>query len=204
MNQEDVPSPIDFHDPAQARTWMQETVRIRPWRPRFFAAFADALNGYGNRTVRVLELGSGPGHLAAAILTHCRVAEYVALDFSEAMHDLAREHLGKLAAQVRFACRDFREPDWASAFSPFDAVLTLQAIHETRHRNRSPALFRQIREILKPGGLFLYCDHYLKVATNPALYLERDEQPDALAAAGFAGIERILDEGGMALYRATA
>ena len=88
--------------------------------------------------------------------------------------------------------------------TPVDAVLTLQAIHETRHRNRSPALFRQIRESLKPGGLFLYCDHYLKLVANPALYLEREEQPESLAAAGFTNIERLHDEGGMALYRATA
>lgn len=204
MNQEDVPSPIDFHDLSQARTWMEDTVRIRPWRPRFFAAFAQALNARSERPARVLELGSGPGHLAAAILSACPVYEYVALDFSDAMHELAREHLGDLASRVRFERRDFREPDWPNGLSFFDAAVTLQAIHETRHRNRAPALFRQIREILKPGGLFLYCDHYLNLVTNPALYLERGEQPTVLAAAGFANIECILDEGGMALYRATS
>ena len=198
----DVPSPIDFHDLAQARTWMEDTVRIRPWRPRFFAAFAGALNRYGHGNARVLELGSGPGHLAAAILDACPISEYVALDFSDAMHELAREHLGPLADRVRFDRRDFREADWLSGFSPFDAVLTLQAVHETRHRDRSPALFRQIHSSLKPGGLFLYCDHYLPQVTNPDLYLERDEQPLALAAAGFTDIERVLDEGGMALYGA--
>ena len=205
MNRDDVPSPIDFHDPVQARTWMEETVKLRPWRPRFFAVFVAALNDMPvNDTMRVLELGSGPGHLAAAVLKRCRIAEYLALDFSDAMHDLAREHLGGLAARVRFETRDFREPDWASGLSPVDAVLTLQAIHETRHRDRAPALFRQIRACLKPGGLFLYCDHYLKLVTNPALYLEREEQPQALTAAGFTNIERLHDEGGMALYRATA
>jgi SAM-dependent methyltransferase len=183
---------------------MEETVKIRPWRARFFAAFAQALNEYSAQPMRVLELGSGPGHLAAAILRACPIAEYVAVDFSEAMHDLAREHLGGLASRVRFERRDFREPDWARGFAPFDAAVTLQAIHETRHRRRSPALFRQMHDSLKPGGLFLYCDHYLKIVKNPDLYLERDEQPMALAAAGFTNIECILDEGGMALYRTTA
>jgi SAM-dependent methyltransferase len=204
MNPPDVPSPIDFHDPEQARTWMEETVRIRPWRPRFFAVFVAALNASFNGPVRVLELGSGPGHLAGAVLKRCRIAEYVALDFSDAMHDLARAHLGGLADRVRFERRDFREPGWAIGLSPVDVVLTLQAVHETRHRDRTPALFRQTREVLKPGGSFLYCDHYLEPGKNPALYLEREEQPDALAAAGFVDIERIHDEGGMALYRASA
>jgi hypothetical protein len=67
----------------------------------------------------------------------------------------------------------------------FDATVTLQAIHETRHRNRAPALFRQIRAILMPGGLFLYCDHYLNLVTNPALYLERGEQSTAFGRSGF-------------------
>jgi SAM-dependent methyltransferase len=105
---------------------------------------------------------------------------------------------------VHFTRRDFREPDWALGFPPFDAVVTLQAVHETRHRDRAPALFGQIHSSLKPGGLFLYCDHYLTLVTNPHLYLERDEQPMALATAGFTNVECILDEGGMALYRATA
>jgi SAM-dependent methyltransferase len=183
---------------------MDETVRIRPWRPRFFAVFAAALNESFKTPVRVLELGSGPGHLAAAILKRCPIVEYVAVDFSDAMHELAREHLGSLADRVQFEQRDFREANWANGLAPFDAAVTLQAIHETRHRSRLPALFRQIRETLKPGGLFLYCDHYLNLVTNPALYLQRDEQPVALAAAGFVNIECIHDEGGMALYRATA
>ena len=203
MNPPDVPSPVDFHDPAQARDWMEHTIKMRPWRPRFFAAFAEALNGYGG-AARVLELGSGPGHLAAAILNACRISEYVALDFSDAMHDLAKEHLGDLASRVHFTRRDFREPDWALGFPPFDAAVTLQAIHETRHRDRAPALFGQIHSSLKPGGLFLYCDHYLEPGKNPGLYLEREAQPEALAAADFTNIKCILDEGGMALYRATA
>jgi len=203
MNHEDVPSPIDFHDLSQARTWMEETVKLRPWRPRFFAAFAEALRSHSG-LASVIELGSGPGHLASAILKQCAIKEYVALDFSDAMHELAKEHLGELANRVRFERRDFRDADWARGFLPFDAGVTLQAIHETRHRNRTPALFRQIRESLKPGGLFLYCDHYLPQMMNPALYLEREEQPMALAAAGFTNIERVLDEGGMALYRAMA
>jgi hypothetical protein len=44
MPEEDVPSPIDFHELAQAREWEAQTIVKRPWRPQFFAAFATALN----------------------------------------------------------------------------------------------------------------------------------------------------------------
>ena len=60
MPDDDVPSPIDFHDPVQARAWVQDTIRRRPYRPRFFAAFASALNERFDKPLDILELGSGP------------------------------------------------------------------------------------------------------------------------------------------------
>jgi hypothetical protein len=39
-NEEDVPSPIDFHDRKAALAWEMETVAKRAWRTKFFAAFA--------------------------------------------------------------------------------------------------------------------------------------------------------------------
>src|SRR5512142_1134334 len=138
---DDVPIRVDFRDAATARTWIEDTRIKRPYRPRFFAAFCEAL---APRTgLRILELGSGPGQLAREILSHCDVATYVALDFSPAMHAIAAEHLGELAARVSFVVRDFREPDWAAELGAFDAVVTLQAAHETRHkRHLVPLLSR--------------------------------------------------------------
>jgi len=202
MNPRDVPSPIDFHDPAQARAWMERTAAIRPWRPEFFHAFSVALNAYSSHPLRILELGSGPGQLAATVLKNCRASQYVALDFSAAMHDLAREQLGPLAAKVKFVERDFRKPEWNAALGKFDALLTLQAAHETRHRDRLPDLLQRMRASLKAGGLLLYCDHYRGTLKNPVLYLERQQQPRKLRAAGFVRVERLLDKGGMALYSA--
>lgn len=200
----DVPSPINFHDPAQARSWMERTIVSRPWRPEFFRAFSVALNSRSSHPLRILELGSGPGQLASAVLKNCSVSQYVALDFSGAMHDLAREQLGPLAAKVKFVRRDFRKPEWNTALGRFDAVVTLQAAHETRHQDRLPSLLLRVRASLKAGGILLYCDHYRGKLKNPLLYLERQQQPRALGAAGFVHIERLLDKGGMALYRALA
>jgi hypothetical protein len=100
--------------------------------------------------------------------------------------------------------RDFRKPEWDAALGKFDAVLTLQAAHETRHQDRLPDLLRQTRVSVKAGGLLLYCDHYRGTLKNPVLYLERQQQPRTLRAAGFVHIERLLDRGGMALYSAIA
>ncbi|HEX2689772.1 MAG TPA: class I SAM-dependent methyltransferase [Kofleriaceae bacterium] len=197
MEPEDVPTSVDFHDPAHARQWTDETPRKRPWRTSFFAEFCTALPGM---QLRILELGSGPGHLAREILCRCNVAEYLALDFSGAMHDLAHEHLGELASRVTFITRDFRTPDWTAGLSALDAVVTLQAVHETRHKRRALPLLSQARMILRPGGQLLYCDHYFNDGKKPGLFLDKAEQPEMLCAAGYSRVDLLRDEGGMALY----
>jgi SAM-dependent methyltransferase len=199
MSPEDLPSPVDFHDSACARRWADEAARKRPWRTSFFGEFCAALRG---TKLRILELGSGPGHLAREILARCEVAEYLALDFSDAMHDLAREHLGELASRVTFITRDFRRPDWTSGVLAVDAIVTMQAVHETRHKSRALPLLAQARTLLRPGGSLLYCDHYFDDGKKPGLMLDRAEQPEVLRAAGYTNVELLRDEGGMALYAA--
>jgi SAM-dependent methyltransferase len=196
---DDVPIRVDFRDLATARTWIEETRIKRPYRPRFFAAFCAAL---GSRTkLRILELGSGPGQLAREILAHCDVATYTALDFSTAMHDIAAEHLGELARRVTFVIRDFREPTWPHDLGPFDAIVTLQAAHETRHKRHLVPLLERARTLLVPGGVLLYADHYLTPETKlPALAPARDDQPLALERAGFTGVALCHEEQNMALW----
>src|SRR3954467_10380848 len=162
-DEEDAPIRVDFRAPATARTWIQHTRHRRPYRPRFFAAFCAALAP--RRRLRILELGSGPGHLAREILSHCDVQTYVALDFSPVMHEIAGQHLGELASRVTFVTRDFRDPAWAADLGAFDAVVTLQAAHETRHKRHLVPLLERARTVLVAGGTLLYADHYLTPET---------------------------------------
>jgi hypothetical protein len=87
----------------------------------------------------------------------------------------------------------------------FDAVVTQQAVHETRHRRYALPLFQRARTLLVPGGVMLYCDGYLvdPQSARAALSLERDEQPRVLERAGFVDVRRLHDEGNLALYSAT-
>jgi SAM-dependent methyltransferase len=205
MSGQDVPSPIDFHELAQAREWEAQTIMKRPWRPQFFAAFATALNSRFDREFSVLELGSGPGHLVEQILRDCKVARYVALDFSKAMHELAHARLDAFLEKIDFLQRDFRSPDWLTGLANFDAIITMQAAHELRHRRRLPDFLSQVRTCLLPGGLLLYCDHYAESAgaERRNLFLSQADQPVALQEANFTDVRTILDLGGMALLSAT-
>lgn len=198
----DVPIRVDFRDPATARTWIEETRIKKPFRPRFFAAFCAALPA--TRPLRILELGSGPGLLAHEILLRCDVSAYVALDWSQATHDLAAEHLGDLAPRVTFVVRDFREATWPANLGVFDTIVTMQAAHETRHKRHVVPLLARARTLLAPGGLLLYCDGYLHPDTKlPALFFDRADQPRALERAGLVDVRLLHDEGNQALYAAT-
>src|SRR5262245_7822802 len=199
---DDVPIRVDFRDSATARTWIEATRIRRPYRPRFFAAFCAALAS--RPKLRILELGSGPGQLAREILVHCDVASYVALDFSPAMHEIAAEHLSELASRVMFVTRDFREPSWPRDLGTFDAIVTLQAAHETRHKRHLVPLLERARTVIAPGGVLLYADHYLTPETRlPALSPARTDQPLALERAGFVDVELRHEEGNMALWCGT-
>ena len=199
----DVPIRVDHRDPTTARAWLEDTRARKPFRKNFRAAFCAALAP--RRQLRILELGSGPGELAREILLHCDVASYTALDWSQAMHDMAAEHLGELAGRVSFVVRDFREPTWSANLGPFDAIVTQQAVHETRHRRHALPLLQRARTLLVPAGVMLYCDGYLVDPQSPlaALALERADQPRVLEGAGFVDIRLLHDEGNLALYSAT-
>jgi SAM-dependent methyltransferase len=199
---DDVPIRVDFRDSVTARSWIEDTRIRRPYRPRFFAAFCAALAS--RPKLRILELGSGPGQLAREILVHCDVLTYIALDFSHAMHEIAAEHLGDHASRVTFVTRDFREPTWPRDLGAFDAVVTLQAAHETRHKRHLVPLLERARTVVTPGGMLLYADHYLMPDTKlPALLVAREDQPRALERAGFVDIELRYEEGTMGLWRGT-
>jgi len=206
MSINDVPSPIDFHDPEDAKAWIEETARKRPWRPEFFNVYVEMLNKKFHHPFSILELGAGPGLLAEQILRRCALRSFVILDFSAAMLSIASHRLEPFCERTRFVQRDFRSSKWVDGMGEYDAVISMQAVHEVRHKQHIPALLAQIYGVLVQNGLFLFCDHYLepnKLSKNPDLYLTREDHAVALLNARFRNIECVFDKGSMALWTAT-
>lgn len=66
------------------------------------------------------------------------------------------------------------------------------------------SLLERARACCAPGGILLYADHYLTPETKlPALSPTRDDQPAALARAGFVDVQLCYEEGNMALWCGT-
>lgn len=176
----------------------------RPWRVEFFAQFASEIAASPFKVRRVLELGSGPGFLAEYLLRSLGQVEYALLDFSAAMHDLAKARLGEMETRATFFERSFKEENWAAGLGSFECVVTNQAIHELRHKRYAVALHRQVREMLSPGGIYLVCDHFAGEGgmKNEVLYMSVAEQRQALLAAGFSSVRQVMTKGGLVLHHA--
>lgn len=203
----DVPYGEDFHDAAAAVAWADAANRKRPWRTTIFERFVSLVNASLKADVRVLELGSGPGFLAEQILEHCpRVGQYTLLDFSESMLAQSRLRLEPYGERARFLQADFKTATWTTADGgSFDFVLSLQAVHELRHKRHAPQLYGQVASVLEPGGELLVCDHLPEGAPSPlhrVLYMSPDENIAALNGAGFGKVEVVWEAHHMAFYRA--
>lgn len=205
MINKDVPSPIDLRLMSAAAEWESTAMLKRPWRVEFFSEFAKAIEAAHVPVTKVLELGSGPGFLAEHLLTVLPNISYVALDFSAAMHQLARERLGELSKRVQFIERSFKETSWSHDLGTYEAIVTHQAVHELRHKRHACMLHTQAKELLAPGGVYLVCDHFVGegAMNNDQLYMTVIEQRDALANAGFSRVEQLLLKGGLVLHCAT-
>jgi len=200
----DVPSPIDLRTEKDAREWAASAMSRRPWRAVFFQRFVEELRSLDVRPLQILELGSGPGFLARCILDAIPSAEYAMLDFSPAMHHLARERLAPHIGRTRQLLADFKGDGWTVGLGKFDAIITHQAVHELRHKKHATTLHRSARTPLRPRGVYLVCDHYVGSdgMSNASLYMNIDEQCAALQAAGFISVERLLIKKGLVLHRA--
>ena len=143
------------------------------------------------------------------ILGRCAIRAFVVLGFSAAVLSGAGHQAGPNLRGERTRLRmrrDYRTATWVDSMGDYDAVISMQAVHEVRHKQHIPALLAQIYGLLVQNGLFLFCDHYAEPdnrSKNPDLFLTREDQAVALLNARFSNVECVLDKGGMALWSAT-
>jgi ubiquinone/menaquinone biosynthesis C-methylase UbiE len=120
----------------------------------------------GEAVTRFADLGCGNGTLSMALLERYPEASATLVDFSEPMIEEARKLLGGYPSSCRFITADLSDGGWVHLLgdeSRFDAVVSGYAIHHlTDERKRE--LYREIFDLLRPGGLFVNTEH-VKSAT---------------------------------------
>ncbi len=111
----------------------------------------------------VLDLGCGDGVLGRMVLSEHPQARCVFLDFSQPMLDLAGKAIAKdgLEKRSQLLLADLGDAAWTKAVKPsrpFDVALSGLCIHHLPDRQKR-RIYRQVFELLEPGGLFLNLEH---------------------------------------------
>ncbi|MET8005550.1 class I SAM-dependent methyltransferase [Nonomuraea glycinis] len=104
----------------------------------------------------ILDLGAGTGLLSATVRRRLPRARLTLVDHSDKMLDQARARFaGDGLVTLRVA--DLTEP---LEGGPFEAVVSGLAIHHLAHEEKQ-RLFRRIRNVLRPGGVFVNVEQIL-------------------------------------------
>ena len=193
---EDIPPGVDFLSEDAARKWTREAEGKLHSRIDFFDTFVQAVTAHTLRVPNVLELGSGPGFLAEYILSRCpSIENYTLLDFSRTMLDMSRKRLEGWSGLVSFRQVNFKEDGWPSNVGGvYDVIVTIQAVHELRHKRHALKFYKECRGLLNDGGMLLVCDRLPQDDSerDRALFMTEGEQLTALRQAGFANVEILL------------
>lgn len=201
---DDVPSPIDLTRMQDAVLWAEEANIKRPFRYEFFSTIATVIEKANSSEMKVLELGAGPGFLAEYLLNRLPDLSYTLFDFSPAMHELSSQRLEAWKYKCRWLTGDFKQSGWSVHLEKYDAIVTMQAVHELRHKRYATEFHKSVLKLLSTNGTYLMCDHYVgdDGMSNQALYMTPSEHLESLGAAGFNSVEMILKKSGLILFKA--
>ena len=118
--------------------------------------------------IRLLELGVGSGGLAHAVLStlsdvpelgRASAFEYTGIEIEPALVQHGRKLLTTAGHQDTCLLRaDLKDGDWTHGIGPFDAVFTLQTLHDLGGVDALEAVYRQVRGLLVPGGILVNAD----------------------------------------------
>ncbi|MFW5910856.1 MAG: class I SAM-dependent methyltransferase [Thiohalospira sp.] len=145
---------VEQHFARQAGEYDALMARIIPWYGPGQELMVDLLPLDPHRPIRVLDLGSGPCSLAAAVLARWPQATIHAVDLTEEMLADCRSRLAAFGARWSLQQGDFREVDLGAGYDAILAGLTLH--HLTAEERRT--MYRRLRTALNPGGILVARD----------------------------------------------
>lgn len=143
---------------AWQESWDHQQEAFIPDREERFRAMLDAVAAVtdGGRP-RVLDLAGGTGTISLRALSRFPHAQATVLDQDPVLLAIAT---ASLHDQATIATADLKSPLWRDALPhrEYDAVLTATALHWLP-AERVAALYAEVHEVLRPGGIFANADH---------------------------------------------
>jgi SAM-dependent methyltransferase len=175
----------DWH--AWQRSWDRQQEWYMPDREERFRVMLDMVEALVGPEPRVLDLACGTGTITARLFDRFPKATSTGVDLDPALLTIAE---GTFAGdeRVSFVAADLKDPQWVTRlpYESYDAVLTATALHWL-HSEPLAALYGQIAELVRDGGVFMNADHMIDESTpriNAAERAQRHARMDQARASG--------------------
>ncbi|MFD0504553.1 class I SAM-dependent methyltransferase [Streptomyces chiangmaiensis] len=153
----------DWH--AWQESWDRQQEWYMPDREERFRIMLDMMEAFVGTEPRVLDLACGTGSITARLLARFPGATSTGVDLDPALLTIAR---GTFEGddRVSFVEADLKDPAWPARLphGAYDAVLTATALHWLR-TGALEALYGQVAELVRYGGVFMNADHMIDDAT---------------------------------------
>ena len=146
------------HPEIWQQSWDRQQEAFLPDREARFAAMLDAVAAVTDGAPpRVLDLAGGTGSISLRTLARFPGARVTVLDQDPVLLAIATSSLRERGTIVD---ADLSDSGWRAKLPEdgFDAVLTATALHWLP-AERVAALYAEIRDVLRPGGIFVNADH---------------------------------------------
>ena len=179
---------------------------------------------YGNHdhaVIRVLELGVGAAELARFVLDALADAqtgdsqtvagspdsvEYTGIDIEPALVLHGKELLETAGHRdIRLVRADLKDDAWPRGLGPFDAVFSLQTLHDLGGIAALEATYQRIFQLLAPGGILVNADFVVPFEKDDPAQPRRlpvETHKDLLSNLGFIDFRCKTQQGKMACISA--
>lgn len=182
----------DWSSKEYVRDWATRQDRYEDERRPQFQMIADAIPFTRDAAMQILDVGAGYGALTQFLLAQFPNATALCQDGSEEMARLGRRRMATWKDRVDFVIADFSKPGWSRAIDgSFDTVVSTIAIHNVRVPGIIEAIYKEVFELVKPGGCFLNLD---------LVFVPLAKHLGWLRAAGFSEVKSNWHDGREALF----
>jgi SAM-dependent methyltransferase len=160
------PTPHTLDAAAWQESWDRQQEAYMPDREERIAAMLDVVEAVAESPEpRLLDLAGGTGSITLRALARFPRLRATIVDLDPVLLTIAEATLlsrmtDPAADQTVVLTADLNEPSWTAGLPhrPYDAVVTATAMHWIRPE-RLTVLYGEIRDVLRPGGVFINADH---------------------------------------------
>jgi SAM-dependent methyltransferase len=182
----------DWSSQEYVHDWATRQDRYEDERRPQFQTIADAIPFARDAAIEILDVGAGYGALTQFLLEQFPNTTALCQEGSEEMAKLGRRRMAKWKDRFDFVIADFSKPGWSRAIhGNFDAVVSTIAIHNVRVPGIIEAIYKEVFQLVKPGGCFLNLD---------LVFVPLAKQLGWLRAAGFSDVKSYWQERREALF----